>query len=91
MQAWSKLPPVSLGSKEKREDIVDNSNTVIMDDEVVDAFIARFECALVGRLLVQRIHGCMLEVELHRRWDKFGKFCVTIVNNDCFLCVFDLL
>lgn len=62
-----------------------------MDDAVSDAFIVRFDCALVGRLPGQAIHGRMLEVELHRRWDKFGKFRVTIVNNDCFLCVFDLL
>lgn len=60
-----------------------------MDDDAADLFISQFECALLRILLGQRIPGRLLDFELHRRWDKFGKFRVTIVNQDCFLCVFD--
>lgn len=70
---------------------MDASDAISMDDVVADSFIAQFNCALVGRLLGQKIHGRLLVVDLHWWSDKFGNFRVTIVNKDCFICIFEVV
>ncbi|KAK8955175.1 hypothetical protein KSP40_PGU022048 [Platanthera guangdongensis] len=89
VNAWAKLPPLPLKLMEERQDFLDDDDAVIMNDMLAERFITQFESALVGRLLGRKIPPHVLAFELRQRWEKYGQFRLTVVNPECFLCVFE--
>lgn len=85
---WHKKEFVRLAHFDKQAITKKDGLTIALDSTDIDANRSRLEKALAGRTLGKRLPYHFLNIDLKRKWSRWGDFQLILLTEDCFMCIF---